>query len=377
MLGRWVATGVLAVALSLAIAAPGGAQEAAPPQPPKITVDADDTVHIPLYTVPASNYLSPEAKATLHDLMTHPYPPIPGGNAPFADYQKGRQILDTEVYLPMIAHAKARFAVNLESRTIAGIYIDVVTPKDGVAPKNKNRVLINLHGGGFYNGARTESLIESIPIAAVGKITVISVDYREAPEAKFPAASEDVATVYKELLKQYKPENIGIYGCSAGGGLTAQSMAWFQKEKLPRPGAIGIFCSGGISGVKGDSTYIAPAFAYAQMPPPPPSAQPNGQPKPTSGYFGDADMKDPLISPVYSPAVLAKFPPTLIITATRDTALSAAIYTHTQLVKAGVDADLHVWEGLWHGFFGDPDLPESQDAYNVIVKFFDRHLGAH
>jgi monoterpene epsilon-lactone hydrolase len=44
------------------------------------------------------------------------------------------------------------------------------------------------------------------------------------------------------------------------------------------------------------------------------------------------------------------------------------------LVKAGVDAELHVWEGLFHGFFYNPDVPESRDCYDVIVKFFDRHL---
>jgi monoterpene epsilon-lactone hydrolase len=71
------------------------------------------------------------------------------------------------------------------------------------------------------------------PIASIGKIKVISVDYRQAPEYAFPSASEDVATVYRELLKTYKPTNIGIYGCSAGGLLTAETIAWFQKEKLP------------------------------------------------------------------------------------------------------------------------------------------------
>jgi acetyl esterase/lipase len=55
--------------------------------------------------------------------------------------------------------------------------------------------------------------------------------------------------------------------------------------------------------------------------------------------------------------------------------LSGALYSHTQLVKAGVDAELHCWEGLFHGFFYNPDVPESKDAYNVMVKFFDRKLG--
>lgn len=76
-----------------------------------------------------------------------------------------------------------------------------------------------------------------------------------------------------------------------------------------------------------------------------------------------------------SPQILAKFPPTLIITATRGFEMSGALYTHTQLVKYGVDAELHVWEARYHGFFYNPDVPESRDCYDVIVKFFDRHLG--
>jgi acetyl esterase/lipase len=76
-----------------------------------------------------------------------------------------------------------------------------------------------------------------------------------------------------------------------------------------------------------------------------------------------------------APETLANFPPTLIVTATRGFELSAALYTHTQLVRVGVEADLHVWEGLFHGFFYNPDVPESKDAYNVMVKFFDSHLG--
>ena len=96
---------------------------------------------------------------------------------------------------------------------------------------------------------------------------------------------------------------------------------------------------------------------------------------PQLSYFSGTNPKDPLVAPVNSPEVLAKFPPTLMITGTRGFELSAALYTHEQLVKAGVDTELHVWEGLFHGFFYNVDVPESKDALNVIVKFFDRRLG--
>jgi acetyl esterase/lipase len=77
----------------------------------------------------------------------------------------------------------------------------------------------------------------------VGRIKVVAVDYRLGPENRFPAASEDVTNVYRELLKTYRPENIGIFGCSAGGMLSGQAIPWFLKEHLPLPGAIGVFCA--------------------------------------------------------------------------------------------------------------------------------------
>ena len=95
----------------------------------------------------------------------------------------------------------------------------------------------------------------------------------EGPDNKFPAASEDVASVYQELLKKYKPKNIGIYGCSAGGMQTAMSVAWFQKHSLPLPGAIGIFCAsaGGIFG--GDALYTAMPLGEARFGAPMPPAK--------------------------------------------------------------------------------------------------------
>src|SRR4030095_16571225 len=121
------------------------------------------------------------------------------------------------------------------------------TPKDGIAPGNRERVLIDLHGGGFSGCWPACAELESMPIAALGRIRVVSLDYRQGPKYRFPAASEDVAAAYRELTKTYRPENIGIYGCSAGGMLTAMSVAWFQRHDLPRPGAVGLLCSGAAS----------------------------------------------------------------------------------------------------------------------------------
>jgi acetyl esterase/lipase len=92
-------------------------------------------------------------------------------------------------------------------------------------------------------------------------------------------------------------------------------------------------------------------------------------------YFHGANPRDPLVQPGLSPQLLAKFPPTLLITGTRDMAMSSVLASQQLLDKAGASTELHVWEGMWHSFFSDPELPESQDAYRVIVRFFLTHLG--
>ena len=206
-------------------------------------------------------------------------------------------------------------------------------------------------------------------MASLMKIKVITVDYREGPENTFPAASEDVARVYMELLKKYSARSIGIYGCSAGGMLTSMSLAWFQTHGLPTPGAAGIYCASA-GGFGGDAQYIAYPLGEARVP----AASP-GLRSPR-GYMSTASPKDPMASQIDSPEILSHFPPTLLITATRDFAMSGAIHTDVALTKAGVHTELHVWDGMFHGFFYNADVPESREAFDIMVKFFDSHLSA-
>jgi monoterpene epsilon-lactone hydrolase len=336
------------------------AQERPTSAPPKVVVESDGTVDIPAQSAPVSAFLSAEAKAYLtQHLKDMQNPEILKQDAGVPRFMKGYLARDHEL-----------FAVGRKDTKVGGVHVYEYTPKSGISERNRDRVLINLHGGGFSGCWPGCAELESMPVSALGRIEVVSVDYREGPEYKFPAASEDVASVYRELLKTHKPQDIGIYGCSAGGMQTAMSIGWFEKHSLPLPGAIGIFCASAGSIFGGDALYTAMPLGEARLAPP---MKPGA--RPPLSYFADTDPKDPLVAPINSPEILSKFPPTLIITGTRGFELSSALYTHEQLVKLGVDAELHVWEGLFHGFFYNADVPESKDAFNVMIKFFDRHLG--
>ena len=284
------------------------------------------------------------------------------------DIAKSRKALDA-MLAGQVALMRKQYPVDVAEETIAGVPTRIVTPKDG--KPDPKRVLINLHGGAFNTCWDSCSMLESAPIAATGNYKVVSVNYRMAPEAVHPAGVEDVAKVYRELLKHYEARHIGIYGCSAGGALTAQSAAWLPAHQLPQAGAIGIFGAGGVRFFAGDSAYIA-GYVDGSFPPPAKSGQTDLDM--TRGYFANADMSDAIVSPALHPQVLKQFPPALIITGTRAMDMSPAIYTNSQLIKAGRRSTLIVGEGMGHCYFYSPQLPESKDAYDAIAGFFREHL---
>ena len=360
---------VFALVIAISLRA-GGASAQPPDKHQGEAVDPDGTLHIRGLSAPLSSFLSPEARSyMLHVLRDKPFS---GGPSPAQDIKAYRARQD-EIMNWFLKPILERYPVNVEHKTIAGIYTDIVTPKDGVATRNRNRILLNVHGGGFVSGARTAALVESIPIASVEKIKVITIDYRMGPEYRFPAASEDVAAVYREILKEYQPQHIGLYGCSAGGMLTAMSIAWFQKNHLPNPSAIGVLCAsiGELGG--GDASFITEPLNGLTIPAGRASSDGPAQFRPA--YLSNVDPKDPLAYPINSSALVAKFPPTLLVTSTRGMEYSSAINSHNALVRAGVDAELHVWDGLPHAFWYNSDLPESREVYDVIARFFDRHFG--
>ena len=139
---------------------------------------------------------------------------------------------------------------------IAGVPVHIVTP-DNMPAANNDKVLLNLHGGGFNSDSG--SYTESIPIASYTKIKVIAVLYRLAPEHPFPAAVDDSIAVYKELLKTYKPDHIVIYGTSAGAILTAEVAVNLKQLGLPLPAALGIFSGMGDFAREGDSRPSSPS----------------------------------------------------------------------------------------------------------------------
>ncbi len=346
---------VLAI-ITAFVVSPAFAAEPAQAQADVTTVRVEDA------SLPYSSFASAEARARFARLIAETREGRGPDPSDLAEQRRFYQRYNDE----RLAEVRARYPSVVREARIGDVPVQIVDPEGGVPARNADRVLINLHGGAFMWGSGSGALVEAIPVAAAAGMRVIAVDYRLAPEHPYPAAVDDVEAVYRALLEQYPAANIGLYGCSAGGMLTAQATARVLQRGLPAPGAIGMFCGTGIA-FGGDSATLGQLAVGAT-------------PMPADGalrlpYLGTARADDVVAYPAQSPELLARFPPSLLLAGSRDFALSGLTTMQRRLLGAGVDAELVVFDGLWHAFFVFPELPESQEAYGLMARFFEQRLG--
>src|SRR6202161_4000050 len=305
-------TRVLCFLATFALVQPLVGQSDPAAQQDSATFDPDGTAHI-TRVVPMPSTSSPETQKWLSSLTREK-----SGPETLAERRTRTDIWRAQDS----AEARKIYPVNVEETSIAGVRTDIITPI--ASPEtNHSRVLINLHGGGFNSDSG--SLVEGVPIANLAKIKVVSVYYRLAPENPFPAAVDDVVAVYKELLKTYKPKKIGIFGTSAGATLTAEVASKLKQVKLPMPGALGMFSVHPDYSRPTDSQQIFTlgGFAGALLP-----RDPNKPPD--DPYATSTDRKDPVLSPIF--ADLKGWPPSLLVTSTRDVLLSDTSMFHLALL---------------------------------------------
>jgi acetyl esterase/lipase len=263
-----------------------------------------------------------------------------------------------QIQLQLGAEQRKSYAVDVADDVIAGVPVRRITRSDG--PVDAAKVLLNIHGGGFATDSG--SLTENIPIAALTGIEVVAVLYRFAPEHPYPAAVDDVLAVYKTLLETHDPRDVGVYGTSAGAVIGPQLMMRLQKEGLPLPGALGVFSG------EPDMVGMADSFRIFS-----PAVEAEGLTLAKSNYVGDADPRDPLISPIYGD--LSAFPPTLCLTSGRDILMSGTCKLHLALTAAGAQAELVVYDALPHAFWAYILAPESDDCFRRMAAFLSGRLG--
>jgi len=271
--------------------------------------------------------------------------------------------------VPSAAAARALaevFSVKIEEDKIAGVNVHRVTPSE-IDEDHLKHLFVYIHGGAWVRNGGVAGTLEAVLIAAHLKMPVISIDYRMPPEHPAPAAIDDVVAVWKELLKKRSPASMALGGTSGGGNITLASVHRFRDLQLAFPGALYLGTPAVDIDMIGDSRFINEGIDRNL-------GSWEGVPLEAGVmYAGGYDHKHPYISPIYGD--FHDFPPTYLISGTRDLLLSDVVRAHRKLRRAGVEADLHIYEGQAHGdYIALWNAPESAEHYAELNAFVLKHL---
>lgn len=315
---------------------------------------------VPARAIPVPDTVSPQ----MRKLMAPP--PSPRTAPRSADEWKALVSQAAHVEMTRIAELRRHFNVDVKPQTFAGVHCFVITPPT-IPARNRGRLLVNVHGGGYVFGPGEAGTLEAITMAGFSQMKVISIDYRMPPDFPYPAAMDDAMAVWKAVVKLNNPASIGLFGTSTGGAMTLAMVQRAKAEGLPLPGAIAPGTPWSDLSKTGDTYFTNESIDNAL-----------GGYEPLLSaaaklYANGLDLKDSRLSPVYGD--FSGFPPTILTTGTRDLFLSNTVRVHRKLRQASVEAELEVYEGQSHAqYIPDPTAPETKEAFGEITRFFEEHL---
>ena len=266
--------------------------------------------------------------------------------------------------------------VEPEWKVTAGYSLSVIERKNynmellEPEKENKSMIVLQLHGGGYIGKLRNIYRSFAGFYSELGQgISVLSPDYRVAPENPYPAALEDTVDSFEWLLLNGWTENkIVVAGDSAGGGL-AMALCMYLKDQGRRLPA-------GIVAMSPWTDLTQSGESYRL----------NFRRDPVFGntfdslvfnkdYVGELDTTNPYISPLYGN--FQDFPPMLLQVGSYEMLLSDAELVAEKAKQAGVKVRLSIYEGMFHVFqMALLMIPESRRAWKEVGKFLDI-IGQH
>lgn len=248
--------------------------------------------------------------------------------------------------------------VKVEKSTgAAGEWINPKEPKRGV--------IFYIHGGGYVScSPRTHRPITAA-LARRTQRKVFSVDYRRAPEARFPAALDDVIAAYQYLLAALPTdEPVAVAGDSAGGGLALALAMHARDAGLTQPVCLVLFSpwtdleGTGASLTSNDGKCVmfraANIRQFAKV------------------YLGGASPKNPQASPLFGAA--SNLPPVQFQVGVDEVLLDDSVRVHQRILQTGGSSEL-LLNDSFHGMqVATPILPEARESLQLAAEFITRHL---
>jgi monoterpene epsilon-lactone hydrolase len=241
-------------------------------------------------------------------------------------------------------------------------------PAEWIIPdKSKsNKAMLFLHGGGYATGSiRTHRALAS-QIAIHAGIRALSIDYRLAPEHRFPTQIEQSVSAYRYLLAEgYQPADIAIAGESAGGGLTGGTLLYLKDHHLPMP-ACAVMMSPWLDLTASGRSMITHKHRDPMVPH-------RGIPLWARNYAGDAELTNPYASPLFGD--LTGLCPIYIQVGECEILLSDSTRYAEKAQNAHVEVTLEVWPNMFHAWQGFwMIIPEGIEAIEKMGTFLKKKL---
>jgi acetyl esterase/lipase len=232
-------------------------------------------------------------------------------------------------------------------------------------PAGRSRSILYFHGGGYALGSPRAHAEMASWIARAAQARVFVLDYRRAPEYRFPAALEDALLAYRWMVNSgADPRTIAVGGDSAGGGLTLALLTTLRDRGEPLPSSAVCISPWVDLAMTGESIVSRAALD--------PLLTREGLRQFADWYLGGQDARNPLASPLY--ADLRGLPPLLVQVGTSEILLDDAVRLSERARAAGVRVTLTKYEDMphvWHVFASF--LPEGREAGREIGEFVMQH----
>jgi acetyl esterase/lipase len=258
------------------------------------------------------------------------------------------------------------WSMKVEKSVINGVTVRYVIPAE-IDKEFENSYFVHVHGGAYVINGGDASIAEAVVLAQAIKIPIISIDYRMPPEYPFPNGLNDAVLAFEGIQEKYPNHTLFMGGSSAGAGLIMSTILKIKEKGGKMPEALFLGTPASDASKTGDSFYINEGIdknlgtwdglvtAAIDL------------------YANVVELDNQYISPIN--ADLTDFPPTILISGTRDLLLSNTVRTHRKLRDSGVKADLVVLEGQSHADYAIIfHAPESQSALEDIGAFFKEQI---
>lgn len=225
---------------------------------------------------------------------------------------------------------------------------------------NPQYVILYAHGGGYTCGGLGYARILAAKLAVATGFSVVSFEYRLAPEHKYPAPLEDGMKIWKYLMeKGYEPNKVLLAGDSAGGNLVLCMTMKLIKEELVSPKGLILFSPW--------TDMTATSKSYEKYKEKDPILTKEYVEGVRNAFVGeDVDFADPKYSPLYGD--FTSFPPTFIMVGRNEILLEDSVQLQKKILKAGGKAIIDIEKDGWHVYQQMP-LPIATRAMKRVADY--------